>query len=212
VGALERVFGRAVNRDSAGFTLLELLLALGVFAVVSVLSYQGLTQVINVKRGLDAERARLREVHLALGVIQRDLHSTLARPTRDASNRPLPAFSGEPQALEFARLGSGALASGIERVRLSVSRDALLRERTQGGDIAPGSSAPRRVLLDGVEAFAVRYIAPDGGGSSDRFPVGEVSPGVATLPRAVEINLRVRGVGDLRRIVKLPAVPYEGAR
>lgn len=189
-----------------GFTLLELLIALSVFAVVSLLSYQGLSSVINTKVALDAQRESLRELNLALGIVARDLSSALLRPTRDSNNRAVAALSGDSLNLEFARISAGALAQGVERVRYSVSRGALLRERYVSADPGFGPPSERRELLRGVERISWRYFSPEGAWS-ERYPNGDIAAAQARLPRAVELNLSINGVGELRRIVLLPSGP-----
>jgi general secretion pathway protein J len=189
-----------------GFTLLELLIALSVFAVVSLLSYQGLTSVITTKATLDAQRESLRELNLALGIVTRDLSSALLRPTRDGNNRAVAALTGDSLQLEFPRISAGALAQGVERVRYSVSRGVLLRERYVSADPGFGPPSERRELLRNVERINWRYFSPEGAWS-ERYPAADVAAAQARLPRAVELNLSVTGVGELRRIVLLPNSP-----
>lgn len=189
------------RRFSSAFTLLELLIALSVFAVVSLLAYQGLTSVISSKTQLDAQRAELREINLALGLLARDLRSAVLRPTRDANNRAQPALGGDSGQLEFARLGAGALASGVERVRYSVLRGVLTRERWPSADPGIGAPPERRELLSNVERLRFRFMT-DESAWIERFPADANAPN-PRLPRAVELNLDLTGIGEIRRVVKL---------
>lgn len=186
-----------------GFTILELLLALSVFAVVSLLAFQGLQSVIASKLALDQARESLRAVNLGVGVMARDLASAVWRPSRDGNNRALASLSGDALHIEFARISAGSIAPGVERVRYSLIRGTLVRERFPGGDPAPGPASERRNLLSGVTRVQWRYALADGGWA-ERFPAPDSIPAQAMLPRAVEVNLAIEGVGEVRRVVLLP--------
>ena len=76
-----RLQGMAVRQR--GFTLLELLVALAIFALVSVMAYGGLASVLDQQFATDeiaGQLARLQKTYLLL---QRDFEQLVPRPVRD---------------------------------------------------------------------------------------------------------------------------------
>ncbi|UCE89614.1 MAG: type II secretion system minor pseudopilin GspJ, partial [Pseudomonadota bacterium] len=92
-----------------GFTLLELLVALAVFAVMSAMAYGGLSSVLNMREQTDAAAQRLASVQRAFLRIERDLEQSVTRGVRDAFGSMQLALEaaedGDNGRLEFTRIG-----------------------------------------------------------------------------------------------------------
>ena len=91
-----------------GFTLLELLVALAIFAVLSALAYGGLKSMLDAKNQVAAEAEKLARLQTALAMIERDLEQATARPIRDQFGERQPAMtatSGHDQVVEWTRNG-----------------------------------------------------------------------------------------------------------
>src|SRR5690606_40695466 len=58
---------------SMGFTLLELLIAIAIFALIGMATYQMLTTVLRTDSVTRAQEQRLRELVRAMGAFERDL-------------------------------------------------------------------------------------------------------------------------------------------
>ena len=66
----------------AGFALLEVLVAVVIFAVIAAIAYRGLDTVSRTRTQLAAANARLRELSIAIHLIETDLGQVVARPVR----------------------------------------------------------------------------------------------------------------------------------
>ena len=66
-----------------GFTLLELLVAVAVFAILSAMAYGGLSNVIDNSRQTEASMERLQQVQLAMLKLSRDFTQLVQRKIRD---------------------------------------------------------------------------------------------------------------------------------
>ncbi len=73
-----------------GFTLLELLVAIGVFAVMSIMAYGGLKTVLDSRQQTDAQAKRLAAVQLTFLRLERDIEQMTDRGIRDEYGDPQP--------------------------------------------------------------------------------------------------------------------------
>ena len=192
-----------------GFTLIELLVALAVFAALAGAAYGGLAQIAKTRAALAQQQDRFAAVTRAVGMLERDLRQTLSRPVRGNEGAMLPALAGSASGLELTRLGyanpRAEPRSNLQRVRYSFDRNRVLRHRFAVLDRAPNSVPATATLLDEVDAVHLRYRSHEGVWR-DHWPAGTQRDGqVGELPRAVEFRWVLRDLGDIRRVVELPA-------
>ena len=193
-----------------GFTLVEVLVALTIFALMSVLGYRGLTAVLEARAHVEDDNRRWREIALTLDLFEQDLGAVVARPVRDAGDLVQAAFVGDPLAigdtaapLVFSRTGSAwqtGVPADAQRHGYRLRAGTLEQLVWPVLDQAPHSMPAVHPLIDGVERFELRYLDATGTWQP-RWPV----PGVQTaLPAAVEVTVELRDAGRLTRVVALP--------
>jgi len=114
-------------RHDSGFTLLELLVALAIFALLSVMAYAGLSTVLTANQVLETNMERLTEIQRSVTFLSRDIRQTVDRTIRDTygdNKQPLIGASefdtlGTP-VIELTRTGYanplGAKRSFLQRV------------------------------------------------------------------------------------------------
>ena len=191
-------------RSAWGFTLVEMLVAVAIFAIASALAYGGLSALTRARSQLDAENERLGRLQFAIGLIERDLRSAAARGVRDAYGAPLPALVGSRDRIELSRHGQGSSLAQpraeIERVGYRLEDAILRRDRYLVLDRLPNSLPVVDDLLDRVESLEWAYLAADGRELAQWPPprAGD-SP-----PRAVLMTLRLTDYGEIRRVLELP--------
>jgi len=194
-----------------GFTLLELLIAIAIFALLGLATYHMLDSVLRTDTRTREQERQLREVTRAIAAFERDLQQAVARPVRDAYGESLPAFLAEDEdtaPLEFSRLGwrdpTGAVRSQIQRVRWQRSGEVWERRYWQVLDRAQDSQPRVQQALEGVTALRMRYLDKDGAWQT-AWPAraDDTSDRLERLPRAVELVLTHRRYGELRRLIRL---------
>ncbi len=197
-------------RAARGFTLLELLIAIALFALLGVGTYRLLDSVLRVDEATRLQEQRLRELTRGMAAFERDLRQVLARPVRAPYGDSLAALLGEGrerQTLEFTRTGwrnpTDSPRSRLQRVRWEVRDGYWERRYWPVLDQAQDSQPQVQQVLDGVSGWQVRYLDQDGNWQ-DSWPGGVDEQSLGTLPRAVELRLEHRHYGVLRRLFRLP--------
>lgn len=197
-----------------GFSLLELLVALAVFAALAAAAYGGLAVLARTRAALALEQERFAEVVRSVGTFERDLRQAIGRPVRDGGNALLPALAGDASAIEFTRLGhANPLAeprSHLERVAYAQDGRDLRRAHYAVLDRAPGSLPVTRVAIERAGTLRLRYLGCDRvwreAWPPREAPACEAAGDrLGALPHAVEFRLEPEGLGEIRRVVELPS-------
>lgn len=193
---------------SAGFTLLELLVAIAIFAVVALLAYGGLATVLDAREDTAAGAARLRALQQTMLMLQRDLDQLAPRGIRDEYGDHKPALHGGADWIEFTRGGWSNPAeqprSQLQRVAYALREQRFVRAHWQVLDRAQDSAPFEAVLLDQVRLLRVRFLdAKDEW--QDAWPPLNAQDGnqEAEPPRAVEITLELEHWGSVTRLFRI---------
>jgi general secretion pathway protein J len=195
-----------MKRTPQGFTLVEVLVATAVFAIMSALAWGGLNAVIRARVALVAEQQDFSRTLRAVGALERDLQAVVARPVRGNYGETLPALRGDADHIELTRLGYASplveARSALERVVYQQDGKDLRRGRYAVLDRAAASLPELSSVRDRLRRFHLRYL--DGEGRwLDAWPRRDDPP--EALPRAVEFRLEIDGVGEITRLVELPS-------
>lgn len=191
-----------------GFTLVEMLVAVAIFAVASALAFGGLDALVRARAQVDAAGDRLARLQFAVGLLERDLRSIADRPIRENQGGERPALDGQATSAELTRSGNanslGLTRAELERVAYRLVDGTLQRRRYAVLDRAPGTQPDDTDLLADVDRFELRYRAADGRELRQWPPPrGDAEP----LPRAVEIRIDTADLGEIRRLLELPQAP-----
>jgi general secretion pathway protein J len=198
---------------AAGFTLLELLVAIAIFAIVAAMALTGYTQLQRQSEYADQRLERTRELQRAVQVISQDVEQLEPRPIREPLGEGLvPAVTsgtGVDYALEFSRAGwsntAGLQRPTIERVGYRVENDELWRDHWPVLDRTIATEPVRLKLLTHVKTLSLRFM--DGGRNwSDRWPESQTAgPSDDRLrPIAVEVTIELDDFGKIRRVLEVP--------
>ncbi|SDR87780.1 general secretion pathway protein J [Halopseudomonas litoralis] len=204
---------RSNKSRQLGFTLLEMLIAMAVFAVMSVVAYQGLRAVLNADFITREQGQQLADLQVTLSVLERDLAQVVDVTVRDEFGDPLPPLRLRPGAeehlLELVRAGAG----GDQRLRRSawqITDRGLERRLWPGVDIVDAESmrvrsfaelADEHRLLGANSGFVFIVRTPSGLERVDAWPLADADPEAGGLPVAVEVVLDLPGLGEIRRMM-----------
>lgn len=192
-----------------GFTLLELLVAIAVFAVVALLSYGGLATVLDAREETEVNAERLRALQQTMLMLQRDLDQTAPRGIRDEYGDQQPAMHGGPDWIEFTRSGWSNPAdqqrSQLQRVAYALREHNLVRAHWQVLDRAQDSAPFEAPLLAQTRTLRLRFLGANGEWQ-DTWPPptpGDAPMAQALLPRAIELELELEHWGSMKRLFRI---------
>ena len=190
-----------------GFTLVELLVALAVFATMAALAYGGLNSIARTRGDLAKQEDRFRDLTRAIDRLNRDLGESVARPVRGSSGQQLPAMIGTSEQIEITRVGfanpQAEQRSNLERVLYEVDANSMKRGRYAVLDRVPDTAPTMTDLNVTVDAIRLRYLNTDGRWLDAWPPPQTTDP--TTLPRAVQWTIESRDYGELQGVAELVA-------
>ena len=188
-----------------GFTLIEVLVATAVFSIMAALAYGGLNSIARTRGDLAKQESDFAALMRAVGSLDRDLNSAVARPVRGAAGQMLPALIGASDHVELTRLGfanpQAEPRSNLQRVFYQLDGNKFERGRYAVLDRAANSTPQVDGLDVKTEDFRLRYF--DGASSQwlDAWPPPQSKP--EALPRAVQWRLRTPQYGEIDGTVEL---------
>ncbi len=199
-------------RLSAAFTLIEVLVAMAIFAILAAFAYSTLSQTLLSAEILNERMDRLQSMQRAMRMLSDDLQQLAPRPVRDELGDNLrPALDTGFQsgfAMELTRGGwSNPVVlprSTLQRVGYRLEDDELVRYHWYTLDRTLSNEPVGVALLDGVEGIQFRFHLEDGEVSDQWPPLNRPGAlGARQRPRAVEVILLLEDAGEISRLVEV---------
>ena len=219
-----------MKKGQRGFTLIEVIVAVAIAAILSVMAFQAMQQAMKNRDDIKRHAARLRAMQYTMRSLVQDLSQLNPRPVRQPVGVDyLPAIAistdnqfiftrggwSNPTGLErssLQRVGwqTSAVRDGcLQRVRYTFRDNVLYRDYWLVLDATLDPQPISRQLLDGVQNFQVRFL-DESHNWQQTWPPASATGGAATLieqarlPLAVEITLELKDFGVLTRVIEVP--------
>jgi len=193
-----------------GFTLLELLIASIIFAVMAIMAYGGLANVIDNSKSSERALKRLQQIQQSISVINRDFTQLVPRAIRDEYGNKLPALiagTNIDNLVEFTRGGrvnpANLLRSTLLRVAYRFDDEKLVRIQWPQLDRAPGIKVKKTTLIDNVDKVTIRFLDQKGKWQEQWPPLNSATGtggGNTAELYAIEIILKLNDWGEIRRL------------
>ncbi|MBI4997757.1 MAG: type II secretion system minor pseudopilin GspJ [Rhodocyclales bacterium] len=189
------------NAES-GLTLIEMLVALAVFALLGVMGYRAAATAMDTRQRVAAELQRWRDIANFVQIIESDLTQFVDRPGNvgaagaATSGGLLLRQTGGNSELSFVKLDGGGATVRRRGYRLDGQR--LVQLRWPGTDTV--SMPEAHPILDRVAALRCTVLAADG----QQYPAWpDAKGGRQVKPAAIDVELEIADVGTIRRLVAL---------
>lgn len=210
-----------VIRVQRGFTLLEVLLAIGITAMIGLGSWQILNSAIRASESTQSRLAELNTLQKAMLIISRDLRQVIGRSIRDEYGDYLPAMTTKNEffVLEFTRTGwrnpMDDKRSNIQRVAYEFVDNKLVRHYWDVLDRAQDSKSISKELLTEVQSISIRFMNESGGWLDEWPSSANSNSGTSSsagidprlkdnlLPKGIEINFELEKFGKVKRLFDL---------
>ena len=189
---------------SGGFTLIELLTALLVLSLLALMSYRGLSAVLDAREHVREEADKWRRVAAFFARFERDVQLAAPRPVRLATGAA-PAWRGEPLAtsapsLEFSRFASNEGVDTPRRVGYQLNEKQEIELWLWSGlDVAPDVLPVRYPVLTGVKTFELRYLNR----ALTWVDAWPAPPPDVPIPRAVRLRIVLTSGEEIVRVFAL---------
>ncbi len=185
-----------------GFTLIEVLIALAVFAILATLTSTSMYYAFNISDRLKKESQRITAMQLAISIFERDTQQIVLRAVRGNDMRLFPAFIGQPQYIEFTRGGitnprSQEKRSTMQRVALFCRNNQLIRKRWPSLDSVDRNTFNEKVLLKNLNKCQFQFLNHNLQILSDWTETTSTdNQQNEAFPKAIQLTIQVEALGE----------------
>lgn len=193
--------------QTAGFTLIEIMVALFIFTIISMMLVASLYTVISAQSETEKKSERLRVLQHAILLMSRDIEQIVDRPVVSSSGQVEPSFVGAPTRAVFtfggyANPSNVKPKSSLRRGGYEVTSGMLQRLSWEVLDRVSSSVAITRDLVPDVVGANFQYL--DQKGIFHPFwPLDTQNS--QPLPRAVRITLTISQWGTITQLYVIEA-------
>jgi general secretion pathway protein J len=203
---------KMTHRSFSGFTLIEILIALTILAIVGVLMAMGLRSAVSTQQRLAQKSEQLTKIQTAIMIIERDLSQIINRPIVDASSEIRQAIdlrkTNQEIFFEFTRAGvvnpySLQNRSTLQRVMYHFDGSTLSRVFWKGLDRTKDTPRETQILLTSVKSFNISLIKKQDQNNNPQAANPQSADPQQQLPTAIELSLESETFGFVSRFIKL---------
>jgi general secretion pathway protein J len=187
------------RRAAAGFTLIEVVLAMALLAAIMVLLYSGLTFALRSWDAGDANGRRVADQRLGENFLRRELTEMFPMRWKDPTTVKF-AFEGEEDHVRFVsprppgiqQSGLALVSLELQEVEGSRARNLVMRRalpNDEATDFGPLAKAEPAILLTNVDSIAFSYFGAENDFAEPKWTESWSFGG--SIPQLV--RLRVKG-------------------
>lgn len=194
-------------KRSNGFTLLEMVVAIGIFSVIATISYTSIDRFLDAREALKVRHDHLRLLQRTMGLLEMDMRFMVNRPVRDGFG------DGEASLIALGNLALGEgelvrLTTSQPEPELPVSRLKRISWRLIDGDLQrvswtvldrdQDSQQYVVTLMRGVETATLSYYLYD---QEENLQIETEWEEANGLPVGVEFALTLQNGRQYRRLI-----------
>lgn len=198
-----------------GFTLIEILIALGIFALLAVMTASALRQSYLNQTAVAKQAKALHDIQLTFSRLTQDITQITNRPIRADNAHLFPAFIGQPTYIEFTKGGENIFSENSKQsylVRVAyLCRDNKLTKRSfHQLDPLSREHFDDEVILEHLTTCRFSFF----NSALQSFPLWRGAllvndqASVEPLPKAIQVNLTLADFGESNSLFLIPSTIY----
>jgi general secretion pathway protein J len=195
--------------NTRGFTLIEVLIALSVFAILASITSTAMYQAFNTREHITNQSDRLNTLQMAILLLKRDTQQIVERAVLGNEMHTFPPFIGQPHYIELTR-GGVASPMGIDqgktlqRVAFLCKNTQLYRRSWQTLDGSDRNHYQDRLLLDHLTQCQFSFVAHNKQVLPDwRAFALQQNQQQEILPFAIQLTLKLSDWGEMSMLLRL---------
>ena len=189
-----------------GFTLLEMVVAVAIFAVMAGIAYSGLNHTIKTGNQVSESNQRLSELQFALSYFSRDWLQVSSRKVRNQYGDEESNIIIEDNSISFTHSGWSNLLqrkrSNLQRVQYLVIDSNLVRRHWLSLDQGIGEEPFDSVMLHNVKTLEINFVDV-AEKTIDNWP-DELRQDDSSTPIALKIGVEIAQLGNTWRYLEIP--------
>lgn len=201
-------------KKQRGFTLIEILIALTVFAILATITSSSLYNAFNARTRVNKQADRLNNLQLALSIIQQDTTQIVERAIRSNEMRLFPSFVGQAQYLELTRDGmanpsSIEKRSTLKRIALICQGNKLIHRTWSSLDMTDRNRYEDKELINHLSDCHFNYLNQNLEVLTEwREHALNQNQNKEPLPKAIQLNLNLDDWGKMSMLFIIPGALY----
>lgn len=205
-------------KHNRGFTLIEILVAVAIFGLLSLAAYTVLDNAMRSQIQAEQRLEHLAQLQRVFYNLGQDLNYFILRQSRNELGDREPVLSGESDlsgqsfSLSFNRSNWRNPArlprSQLQHLNYYFEEGKLFRKHRIFLDQAPNSTEVVRQLASDIKAVRIEFLGPD---KQWRDNWGQYPEQADKLPLAIRVQLTSEKLGELERLFSLPGYLTEPA-
>ena len=206
---------RAYKLRQRGFTLIEVMIAIVIMAMIAVMTSQSFTAAIASSEATQEAIDRIAAVDRIWVLLETDMRNVIPAMPKVPRGKPIPPVFIDPSEEYRLTLLRAGYANPLRLPRTEVVRvgyrfedNAIWRDTWFNISESDEREARPQIILEGVEDLFIKALpnvpnrsSVSGGPWQDRWPVSGQLP--QTLPAAIEITLITEDFGEVKRIYSI---------
>jgi general secretion pathway protein J len=201
-----------MNKKPTGFTLLEILLALFIFTIISMIIVSALHTIFSSQTATEKSAAKFTQLQVAMTLLSRDFEQVINRPITNPTGIIEGAFVGTHNSVTFTHAGltnplGQMQRSTLQRTHYEIINEMLLRVTWPQLDQTTHTLADKRILLKHVSELEFQYLDQRGHFQTRWPPPDQTDKGA--LPQAVRVSVTVQDLGKISQLYIIPGHTFE---
>ena len=203
-------------KTNLGYTLLEIMIALAVFAILSTITASAMYHAFDTRARVNVQANQLNAIQLALILMERDTEQIFERAVRGDEMHLFPPFVGQSKYVEFTRGGlvnpNGIEArSTLKRIAYLCSGQKLIRRSWESLDSPERNHSQDKMILDHLNECSFAFLSNNHQVLPEwREYAIRQDQKKETLPLAIQFTLSLQGWGNMSLLFTIPEALYAG--